>query len=234
MFDADMRSSFTKKVVTAECSGSDLDDYLIESASDLYDSEEDKEIFHSENSSNGDDEESNKSGDGMDSSLNLQEQVLMKMEQFFDNNYEHRHVLTMDDIYHERVWKAEYDNKFDLLYLFTGKIKQKKGVMFSKIGQIFAKGDSLPNVADFPFDDRSMTAAEAKAAVKKLSATEKVLRYFKDCTVSFQLILQVWNVEDRHVRDRNFRKKPVETFTILDFEEEIKEPMNTFDQMNYL
>ena len=77
VFDADLKSAFKKKLVTdASCSKSDLDDYLIESASDLYDSEEDKEIFHSENSSNGDDEESNKSGDGMDSSLNLQEQVL--------------------------------------------------------------------------------------------------------------------------------------------------------------
>ena len=77
MFNADLKFSFKKKMVTdASCSKSDLDDYLIESASDLYDSEEDKEIFHSENSSKGDDEESNKSGDAMDSSLNLQEQVL--------------------------------------------------------------------------------------------------------------------------------------------------------------
>jgi hypothetical protein len=67
------------------------------------------------------------------------------MEKFFDKNYEHRHVLTMDDIYHERVWKAEYDNKYDLLYLYTGKIKQEKGIKFSKIGQIFAQGDTIPN-----------------------------------------------------------------------------------------
>ena len=79
-----------------------------------------------------------------------------------------------------------------------------------------------------------MDAAEAKIQDKKLSAGEKVLQFFKDCTVSFQLILQVWNVEDRHIRDRNFRKKPMETFTILNLEEEIKESMNTFDQMNYL
>ena len=77
------------------------------------------------------------------------------MENYFQKNYEHRHVLTMDDIYHERVWSAVYDNKFDLLYLFVGKIKQIRGKKFTKIGKIFGMADMVcqDNEIDFDYED---------------------------------------------------------------------------------
>jgi hypothetical protein len=48
--------------------------------------------------------------------------VLKEMENYYDENYETRHILTIDDIFHERVFSTFYDNKSDLLYLFIGKI----------------------------------------------------------------------------------------------------------------
>jgi hypothetical protein len=59
------------------------------------------------------------------------------MEEFYDENYETRHVLTIENIYHERIWSVFYDNKLDQIYLFVGKIKQIKGNKFNNIVKIF-------------------------------------------------------------------------------------------------
>ena len=55
------------------------------------------------------------------------------MEEFYDENYETRHVLTIDNIFHERIWSVFYDIKVDQLYLFVGKIKQIKGNKFTNL-----------------------------------------------------------------------------------------------------
>jgi len=49
------------------------------------------------------------------------------MEMFYDDNFECFEVGTNNNFYEERVWNIYYDNKYDLIYLFLGKIKQLRG-----------------------------------------------------------------------------------------------------------
>lgn len=59
------------------------------------------------------------------------------METFYDENYETNNVATIDDIYHEKIWSVFYDDKYDLLYLFVGKVNQIKGNKFTNLVKLF-------------------------------------------------------------------------------------------------
>lgn len=32
------------------------------------------------------------------------------MEEFYDTNFETRHILMIEDIYHEKIWSVYYDD----------------------------------------------------------------------------------------------------------------------------
>ena len=166
-----------------------------------------EEIFQSENSqSSKDDTGSNQSYHG-DSFLSMQQQVLQEMENFYDENYESRHILTIEDIFHERVFNVFYDKKDDLVYLFVGKINQIKGNKYTNLTKLFglAPKASDKNVSYFDINENK----EHINDFKSLSIGEKSLQFFIDCTVGFELWLQVWNIDDRIVRDKNHRKRPI-------------------------
>ena len=189
-----------------------MDDYMIESHSSMSNSEpsQEEEIFQSENSqSSKDDCESNDSYHG-DSFLDLQQQVLQEMENYYDENYETRHILTIDDIFHERVFSAFYDNKSDLLYLFVGKINQIKGNKYTNLTKLFGFTPKATdhNIQYFDNEDNKQAINE----YKNLSVGEKALQFFLKCTVGFELRLQVWNIDDRIVRDKNHRQRPIASF----------------------
>ena len=46
----------------------------------------------------------------------------MKMEEYYNKNYNKYEIYVGDNIYQERVWNLYYDDKYDLIYVFSAKI----------------------------------------------------------------------------------------------------------------
>ena len=84
------------------------------------------------------------------------------------------------------------------------------------------------------FNIEKETPAETVQKFWKITTGEKALQFFKNCTVEIDLSLEVWDIEDRKVSNKNYKKKPFEKFPVLFKEVLILEPMNTFDHMNYI
>jgi hypothetical protein len=52
--------------------------------------------------------------------------------------------------------------------------------------------------------------------------------------VGLELTLQIWNADDRIMRDKDHRQRSMITFKVIDKMIYIEEAMNTFQHMNYL
>ena len=50
---------------------------------------------------------------------------------------------------------------------------------------------------------------------------EQVLQFYKNCLVEFQLSLQIWNIDDRIMKDKDHRKRPSNEFQILRVKEKL-------------
>lgn len=60
------------------------------------------------------------------------------------------------------------------------------------------------------------------------------IQYYTNCSVDLQLTLQIWNVDDRIMRDKDHRQRAMATFNVIDKVVYIEEAMNTFQHMSYL
>ena len=49
------------------------------------------------------------------------------MEHFYNQNYTNYKVCEIDKFHEEKVWNVEYDEVFDLLYIFVAKIRRLEG-----------------------------------------------------------------------------------------------------------
>jgi len=49
------------------------------------------------------------------------------MEKFYDLNYHNFQICEIENYHEEKVWNIQYDDVFDLLYVFVAKIKRLDG-----------------------------------------------------------------------------------------------------------
>lgn len=106
------------------------------------------------------------------------------------------------------MWSIHYDETYDLIFIFIGKIQLLEG-----------RAIGLPiNV--------TLTPEE-----KKNTELMKCISIYTTCTVKLDLVLQVWNVEDRILMDVDHRKRAIIEVNTLHTIEKFDEPMSYFKIM---
>lgn len=63
---------------------------------------------------------------------------------------------------------------------------------------------------------------------------EDVLQIYESCLVDFELSLQIWNIDDRIMKDRDHRKRPNMEFQILKVKEQMNEVNSVFGHLTKL
>ena len=67
------------------------------------------------------------------------------------------------------------------------------------------------------------------------SQEERALQVYKNTQIELDLQLQVWNIDDRIIKDTDHRKRPTQTFSVLKNTTCLCDhPMTTFDHMNHI
>lgn len=61
-----------------------------------------------------------------------------------------------------------------------------------------------------------------------------MLQIYENCEVELELVLQIWNTDDRTIKDEDHRQRPDTEKRILKKRKTIEEPMTTFEHMNYM
>lgn len=57
---------------------------------------------------------------------------------------------------------------------------------------------------------------------------------FEECNVSLDLELQVWNIDERVIKDKNHNQRPINKYKILHKEVFIQEEMSTYGHMHHI
>ena len=59
------------------------------------------------------------------------------MEEFYDKHYRNYEVCSADAFATQKGWNIFYDENYDLIYIFIGKIRQIKGKKLAKFHEEF-------------------------------------------------------------------------------------------------
>lgn len=108
------------------------------------------------------------------------------LENFYEQNYEIYEVNKIKDYVHERVWAIHFDQIYDRAYIFLARIK------ILQYGKRFEMCDCCDH-----------QEYESKDLKLELDA----LKIYQGFTVELQVILQVWNLDDRVLKDKDHSKR---------------------------
>lgn len=234
-----------------------MDDYMIKDVSNSNSSDDSEEQSHSDHESiqnlgnygalakhdlkkkdkkdDQEDDDSSHSSDGGACShqeVDYESQVLHRMEQHYDKNYSEYEVFADDDFINCKIWKLYYDANHDLIYIFIGRIRQLKGKRLVKFNVEHKNMKSQKMVHYLNCHSAQMENFDFSR--KQEALEEQVLQVYENCEIEFQLVLQVWNIDDRIMKDKDHRQRPNTEFLILKNRDTIKDSSNVFGQLNRL
>ena len=63
---------------------------------------------------------------------------------------------------------------------------------------------------------------------------ERALQIYQNCDVTLDLSLQIWNADDRIIRDKDHKSRPISKFEVARKTVFIGEQMSTFNHMNHI
>ena len=114
------------------------------------------------------------------------------------------------------MWSLQFDETHDIIYVFLATIKNVAGEK-ERVDKKLA--EAVMNSKNFKYH-------------KEYSGLQR----YKHAQVSFELTLQLWSMDDRIIRDRDHRRRPMFQFSTLKLKKDMEnsEPMNTFQMMMYL
>lgn len=95
------------------------------------------------------------------------------MESFYDNNYRNYEVFSSDKITSQKVWNLFYDENYDLVYIFIGKVKQLKGKRLAKFHDEYKNMQSQKLVQYLNSDDVEINQIERKNSKLKITGEQK-------------------------------------------------------------
>ena len=75
---------------------------------------------------------------------------------------------------------------------------------------------------------------KVKVRGKDLDPRKAVFQLYQECEVCIDIILEVWNVDDRVLRDKNHRARASSEHKVLSKSEFIDKRMSAFGQMDFL
>ena len=131
------------------------------------------------------------------------------LENYYDKNYINYEVNHIDDYLHNQVWNVYYDQKYDLTYIFLAKIKLVCG---KKVETTTSK--KIPKYLNHHMKDELIA-----------------LEVHSDGVVRLDLFIELWNLDDRIIKDADHTKKPLMHHRILSVTNTLHESMNTFQMM---
>lgn len=104
-----------------------------------------------------------------------------------------------------KVWKLYYDINQDLIYIFVAKIRQIKGKKLAKFHIEHKNMKSQKLVQYSNHQDAEVEYFDQSAKKSAAALEEQILQIYEDCEMEFQLVLQIWNIDDRIMKDREHR-----------------------------
>lgn len=208
-----------------------MDDYMISDRSIEMSSQ--SSINTDENEE--EDEEEYDMGDKSDTYY--ESKIYREMESFYDRNYSSYEVNTIKNIFQEKIWNVCYDDIYDLTYIFVAKINQIRGFKlntsqdYRKINATHLETEDF-NPKDCTYFDQK-TQVKGKKSYKDFVDKEDLIIFY-NCEVEFELRLQIWNIDNRIIKDSDHRRIPIHNYSIMKDKINIPEAMSSFGHMNYI
>lgn len=154
-----------------------------------------------------------------------EQRVMSDMEEFYNNNYRNHEVHELTNIFQERIWSISYDQHIDMIYIFIAKINQMSGYKELKFEVKNHQGVKKLNVSNankghgsnekgIYFDINSLSTDQGQNNSNGVNnhPEERALQIYKSCNVDLELRLQIWNVDDRIIKDKDHRRRPQSQF----------------------
>jgi hypothetical protein len=124
-----------------------------------------------------------------------------------------------------------------MVFVFVAKIYQIRGEKVqAKEGEGLSPDATLVNF-DNGYGTSKKSLAKANSIIELYSEEalrKDVFQLYQNCDVALEITLELWNMDDRVLRDKMHRERPMSEHKILTKREHIQKRMSTYGHMDHL